>query len=311
VREISFDNLDASVVPNRSADLAHDERQGLVGRPARGPRSVYAAPADPADATISAGSPEDERTSGSADYLALLARIHRMLRPDLYLEIGVREGRSLALATGAAIGIDPNIKLAREMPTATLFQKTSDEFFELDVEVALDRPIALAFIDGLHLFENALRDFRNIEKRAAPTGLVVADDIFPGSSVQGSRFRRTRAWTGDVWRLVSCLARERPDLLLLPLDCAPAGLLLIAGLDPSNDLLWMGYDKIIEENLFGCSDEPPPEVLARAGAIDPGDPLVDDLLTTLRRHAEGGYDAGILRSSLGHLKDRYRNRSRA
>ena len=246
---------------------------------------AFAAPADPAHGMIPGGRPEEEMTSGSEDYLATLARIHDALCPELYLEIGVREGRSLELARGTAIGIDPAMRLVEPMPRAALFHGTSDEFFAVHTEVAIDIPVDLAFIDGLHLFEYALRDFRNIEKRASPSGLVVVDDIFPSCAVQGSRHRRTRAWTGDVWRLVRCLAEERPDLLLLPLDCSPAGLLLIAGLDPSHDGLWTRYDAIIERHLLACLGEPPPEVIARSGAIEPDNPLLDDLLATLRRHA--------------------------
>jgi len=268
----------------------------------------FAKAADPAHGMIPAGRPEEEITSGLEDYLATLARIHHTLCPELYVEIGVREGRSLALARGAAIGIDPNMRLAQPMPGARLFHETSDEFFEFDADAAIDRPIELAFIDGLHLFEYALRDFRNLEKRASPSGLVVADDIFPNCAIQGSRHRRTRAWTGDVWRLVACLAEQRPNLLLLPLDCAPSGLLLIAGLDSSDNVLWSGYGTIIERHLLARPDEPPPEVIARTRALDPGDPLVGDLLATLRTHARKGSDVAIVRSSLVEFWRRYRNR---
>ncbi len=63
----------------------------------------------------------------------------------------------------------------------------------------------LCFIDGMHLFEYALRDFMNVERCAAPGAIVVIDDIFPNHPAQGQRERRTRAWTGDVWRLVETL----------------------------------------------------------------------------------------------------------
>ena len=42
------------------------------------------------------GSAEEEATSGQAPYLETLAGVHEALQPALYLEIGVRHGRSLA-----------------------------------------------------------------------------------------------------------------------------------------------------------------------------------------------------------------------
>jgi hypothetical protein len=70
----------------------------------------------------------------------------------------------------------------------------------------------------------------NFELRAAPGAIAVIDDISPNHPAQAERERRTRAWTGGVWQLAKVLQRYRPDLLLLPLDAAPAGLLLVAGL---------------------------------------------------------------------------------
>ena len=167
----------------------------------------------------------------------------------MYVEIGVRDGHSLKLAQGPAIGIDPDFQLDPAESQAALYRETSDEFFERHAEEAVRCPIDLAFIDGLHLFEYALRDFINIEKWASPTGLIVIDDIFPNCAAQGSRHRRTRAWTGDVWRSLLCLGDMRPDLILLPLDCAPSGLLLVAGLDPGNPTLRERYEPITRHYL--------------------------------------------------------------
>src|SRR5262249_50276956 len=162
--------------------------------------------------SIALGVPEEEITSGAENYLATLARIHEAVQPELYLEIGVRAGDSLRLAPRAAIGVDPDMRLAGPVPTtAALYPMTSDEFFRRHAAETIGRPVDLALIDGLHLFEYAVRDFMNTECRASRCGLIVVDDIFPNHAVQGSRFRRTRVWAGDVWRLVLCLSEQRPD----------------------------------------------------------------------------------------------------
>jgi SAM-dependent methyltransferase len=275
---------------------AHCQQQGSD----RGERSVVgalaiSAPANPADGSIPPGTPEEEATSGAEHYLATLAVIHETLRPELYLEIGVREGDSLRLARRSAIGVDPYIRLAEQETRAALYHVTSDEFFECDAERAISWPVNLAFIDGLHLFEYALRDFMNIERRASRSGLIVIDDIFPNHTAQGSRFRRTRSWTGDVWRLLLCLVEQRPDLILMPLDCEPTGLLLVSGLDPANRVLWDQYNPIIRRYLAEFQNVPP-DLFSRVGAVDPRDPLVCELLDGLSRLTEEKADAGAVRS---------------
>jgi hypothetical protein len=223
------------------------------------------------------GTPEEEVLKGTVSTLEVLERLHRDLSPTHYLEIGVRHGASLLLARGPATGVDPAPALDCELPPSTrVFPVTSDDFFaEHAGGIAPD----FAFIDGMHLVEHALRDFMNIERRVSPCSLVVIDDIFPNHPAQAERERRTRAWTGDVWRLVEMLRRYRPDLFLLPLNVAPAGLLLIAGLDPTNRVLWEHYNPLLREarQLVG----PPQSVIERAGAFDPGGEHVGRVITAL------------------------------
>jgi len=160
---------------------------------------------------------------------------------------------------------------------------TSDDFF---AETSPDLPPDFCFIDGLHLFEYALRDFMNIERRAAPGAVVVIDDVFPNHPIQAERERQTCVWTGDVWRLVEILRNYRPDLFLLPLDAAPAGLLLVAGLDPSNRVLWQNYDIIVGKARD--ITVPPQTVLERRDAIDPSDNQLSRVLETLRNTRRAG-----------------------
>jgi Methyltransferase domain len=295
-----------SRVAARYGRRASDPGQGSVA-----PALDLLAPADPANGAIPPGSPAEEAIAGTESYLAVLTRIHAMLCPQLYLEIGMREGNSLRLACGPAIGIDPDMRLTEPEPTrARLYRVTSDEFFERHAEKTIERPIDLAFIDGLHLFEYVLRDFANVERRASRCGLIVVDDIFPNHPVQGSRFRRTRSWTGDVWRLLICLSEQRPDLVLLPLDCAPTGLLLIAGLDPDSHILSEQYTEIARRYL---SEQPdvPPTLLHRAGALDAGSPLVTDLLHGLHKLRGECADLRAAHPFLDGFRGRYRYRSEA
>jgi Methyltransferase domain/Glycosyl transferase family 2 len=224
-------------------------------------------------------SPEEEATAGKTIYLQVLERLHRELAPASYLEIGVRHGISLSLARCPALGVDPNPEVNRELPETTeVVRLTSDEFFrDLAGNVSPD----LTFIDGMHLFEYALRDFMNVERCSPPGAVVVFDDVFPNHPLQANRVRASQVWTGDVWRVADILTRLRSDLLLLSIDTAPTGLLLVAGLDPENRVLWDGYDQIVRE--ASSSPDPPPEVIARSGAIDPSSPHFGRVLEAIKK----------------------------
>jgi putative intracellular protease/amidase len=107
-------------------------------------------------------------------------------------------------------------------------------------------------------------------------------------------------WTGDIWKLASCLAELRPDLLLIPLDTAPTGLLLVAGLDPDNRVLWNRYNPIVRR--FSAEQAPPASVLQRTGVLAADDPRVGRVLAALRNGRETGANkarvAAALRAAL-------------
>ena len=135
-------------------------------------------------------------------YRDFLGRIHEVLEPPTYLEIGVRNGDSLALAQSPAIGIDPAYRLHVAPPAgAKLFPITSDEFFERAEPLLTfgGRRVAFSFIDGMHLSEFALRDFVNVERHADWTAAIVFDDILPRDIPEANRDRTTHQWTGDVY----------------------------------------------------------------------------------------------------------------
>mgnify|MGYP000007999867 CR=1 FL=1 len=189
--------------------------------------------------------PEDRTVRPGKNYLEVLGEIHREIEPRGYLEIGVASGESLSLATCPAIGIDPDPDMNIDIrPGTNLFRMTSDEYFAH--HHSLDFLLDLAFIDGSHLFEVALRDFINIEAASHPDTAVVIDDVVPATPRQASRERQTSYWTGDVWKLGELLARERPDLRIRALDTSPAGMLMVTGLDYENTHLRENYSNLID-----------------------------------------------------------------
>lgn len=195
-------------------------------------------------------------------YYQVLTRLHRVLEPRSYLEIGIRDGRSFALARCASIGIDPAFNIIPaavvNKPASHLFRMGSDAFFARhDPQALLGGPVDVAFLDGMHLFEFLLRDFMHVEQQCRPNSVIALHDCLPGDVGMTRRERAwteaagpTRsqvAWTGDVWKVLSILRALRPDLRILALDAAPTGLVLVTGLDPASTVLRERYFDIVEE----------------------------------------------------------------
>lgn len=185
-------------------------------------------------------------------YLDVLARFHEWVRPQTYLEVGVRTGNSLVLANPPtiAVGIDPVPSLKSDARTTTkLFPMYSDDYFKQrnplsDLE---GDSIQMAFIDGLHVYEQALRDFINIEKYATKNTIVFIHDILPINRLTAAREAKTSFWSGDVWKVLATLIKHRPDLDAFTIAAKPTGLGVVTGLDPKSTVLTDNYDAIVRE----------------------------------------------------------------
>jgi hypothetical protein len=224
-------------------------------------------------------------------YLEFLAALHERLAPPSYLEIGIRHGDSLALARCPAVGIDPAFELQVELrDDVALFRETSDEYFDRDDPLApfAGEPIAFSFIDGMHLAEFVVRDFANVERNAEWSSVVVFDDILPRSAEEAARDRRTRAWTGDVFKVLGVLANHRPDLICLRVDTEPTGLGIVLRLDPLSRKLDEHYDAIAAEAVAPDPQDVPRDVLERAGALDSQAVLASRVWPLLRAARERG-----------------------
>lgn len=135
-----------------------------------------------------------------------------------YLEIGLFEGATFRkVEAPVKVGVDPDfafdVDAARaEEPASVLHEVTSDEYFGAIVEP--DARFDVVFLDGLHTFEQTLRDFTNATSFLATTGVIVIDDVTPISHMSAIRDERrfqalrgmlgveSGAWMGDVFRLV-------------------------------------------------------------------------------------------------------------
>ena len=203
--------------------------------------------------------------------------LHAALKPRGYLEIGVFSGDSLRLVNPGtpAIGIDPNPQLHGHFPgTTQVYRMTSDDFFhgwQGEADPVAPLALDLAFIDGMHLYEYALRDFMNIERYSNPRTVVVFDDVLPRNDQEAAREQCPGDWTGDVWKTPRVLQMYRPELNILLVDTQPTGTCVVFGLSQDN----LGpelYDTVMTLGLDQWNDVPQ-EILDREGAVSPQEVL--------------------------------------
>jgi len=238
----------------------------------------------------------------------LLGLVHQRMQPRTYLEIGIRTGNSMALSRTRSIGVDPYFKIDKPIRCdVQLIKATSDDVFAGDDPLAHfgGVPVDLAFIDGMHLSEFALRDFINIEPFMADTGVIVIDDVLPRNGLEAARDRKTEPWTGDVYKVIEILRRRRPDLVVLLINTAPTGTAVVVGVDQASTILRDSY--AAEEHYLRQPDPqtPPQEYMDRSIATEPDVLLASGVWSQLASIRESRMSAdlrelwGELRS-LGH-----------
>jgi len=157
----------------------------------------------------------------------------------VYLEIGVQRGLAFRLISAdEKIAVDPAFRLsARSRRRADAkarathyFETTSDDFFARETAFLEQRGIDVALVDGLHTYEQALRDVENTLRYLRDDGVVVLHDCNPAkrwiacSAAERADFlaqhhwRRT-PWSGDVWKAIVHLRSTRHDLRIAVLKC--------------------------------------------------------------------------------------------
>ncbi|WP_231995897.1 class I SAM-dependent methyltransferase [Mycobacterium sp. 852002-51163_SCH5372311] len=156
----------------------------------------------------------------------------------VYLEIGVECGRAFRrIVADEKIAVDPAFMLsARSRRRAEAnarathyFEMTSDAFFASQGSFLEQRGIDVALIDGLHTYEQVLRDVENTLRYLRDDGVIVLHDCNPSRPSIGcpatsyADFRAQNRWwnilwSGDVWKAIVHLRSTRDDLLIAVLN---------------------------------------------------------------------------------------------
>lgn len=166
------------------------------------------------------------------DYLEVLKVFHQIIKPRLYVEIGVRDGDSLRMVQPETriIGVDPEPRqgamdwVAGHAGGGMVAVSTSDSFFSQESMRGKANGFGMAFIDGDHTFFQAAKDFENLERLAYEGSVVLLHDVIPMDFKTSTPDCNTGFWTGDVWRLMAAIIDGRPDLAAFTIACPPTGL---------------------------------------------------------------------------------------
>lgn len=167
------------------------------------------------------GSPPRLRPRAATFRYPTARRINEMVRvvgAADYLEIGLHAGITFErVSAPKKWGVDPapRFPVDRLPSDWTVYVGTSDEFFAAHPTLLFD----IVFIDGWHDFSQVTRDLINALNRIREGGLILIDDVMPGSveaataqselSSKGDQV--PPGWAGDVFRLVYLLSLNDPS----------------------------------------------------------------------------------------------------
>jgi hypothetical protein len=161
-----------------------------------------------------------------------------------YLEIGVDNGSSFKpIKAQRKLGVDPSYTLSKRrlmkyaifsffgIETVKLFRMTSDDFFLKHQKMLTTCGIDVCLVDGLHTYDQSLRDVLNALGHLRPKGAILMHDCNPSTELMALPAASIDelitqgipewdgAWSGDVWKTIVHLRSLRNDINAFVLDC--------------------------------------------------------------------------------------------
>ena len=195
-------------------------------------------------------------------YPDLLERLLRWREPKTYIEFGIRNGQTLALAKPPtfAIGVEQNPRVTSRFTTPTrVYDMPALDYLESGrMETVTERKsFDIALMRAPRSFEDAYDLFTALEARAAANSIVIVHGTLPTDAIAGAPTRQSAFWIADQWKLVPCLLKTRPDLTVFTIPAFPAGLTIVTGLKRRTTKLVKNRDKFVSE--FMQLEVPSPE----------------------------------------------------
>ncbi len=188
------------------------------------------------------------------DKINIIQNIINRTNAKTYLEIGIHKGHTfLRVKAKYKIAVDPYYLISTRKKidrafknisnfSAKYYKLTSDEFFARPI---LTRGLDVLFVDGLHTFQQALKDVNNSLLHLNQNGVIIMDDCnppneaaaYPADSLDHVTSLNLPGWTGewcgDVWKTICYLRSLNKDLNVFVLDC-DHGIVIITKGKPEN-----------------------------------------------------------------------------
>jgi hypothetical protein len=146
----------------------------------------------------------------------IVQRLLNLFDKPRYLEIGVNRGVTFhAVEAARKVAVDPKFVFTTPPiidSNCTYHEITSDAYFGR--VAGKDDIFDVIFLDGLHTFEQTLRDLINSISHLSSEGIIIVDDVIPNSyyaslpnALEAKELRQKMkyndpSWMGDVYKLV-------------------------------------------------------------------------------------------------------------
>ena len=183
------------------------------------------------------------KVENAMERLNIIHTVVEMTRAKTYLEIGVASGAVFfRVKAKSKIAVDPRFEFSTMKQiryliknpwnvTNQYYEMTSDEYFQNEGANVERRGLDVAFVDGLHTFEQSLRDVSNCLRYLNQGGVIILHDCnppseaaaFPAASFDHARKANVSGWTGDwcgdTWKTIVYLRSVNANLRIFVLDC--------------------------------------------------------------------------------------------
>ncbi|NQT76346.1 MAG: class I SAM-dependent methyltransferase [Bacteroidetes bacterium] len=177
--------------------------------------------------------------------LNIIQQLINTIAAKTYLEIGVRNANIIhRIQAPDKIGVDPAISFSKKMLIKKrlglldfkMIEVESDVFFSQYANTLFDsQGIDVAFVDGLHEYQQAFRDVNNCLQYLNDGGVIIMHDCNPLNYAGAYPIKKSfdeltelvkagqipgwnDCWNGDVWKALVRLRIEHDDLNIFTLD---------------------------------------------------------------------------------------------
>lgn len=175
------------------------------------------------------------------DRITFIQEIINRKKAKTYLEVGVAGGDIfLKIRAKNKIAVDPKFMISKKRKIRSIlkyfpnifnkyYEVTSDDFFKTNLSI-FTYDLDVVFIDGLHTYNQSLKDAQNCLRFLKEDGIIIMHDCnppfasaaYPAMSWEHAESLQlagwTGAWCGDVWKTIAYLRSTQSNLRICVLD---------------------------------------------------------------------------------------------